>query len=571
VASALAGYVQLEPTPQTINKVYAMYDRLTPAVIQEMCRKYFTEKRRTIATLTPPGVPGPPPPDAVEAAPASMVSGSAQASPKLPAGAAPGRAGAGEGARVLRRPAEVPLVSFRVLFDTGAASDPEGKEGLAALTAALLSRGGTRDLAYPDIVQALYPMSASVSAQVDKEMTVFTGTTHADNLDAYTRILTAMILDPGWREEDFRRVKDDAINYLKVNLRGNNDEELGKEALYVAIFGETHPYGHENTGTLESLQKLTLDDVKRFYQERYTQAALTIGVAGGFPEDLPARLRAAFSRLPERGPGAPAIPEAPAVNGQHVRIIQKDTRATAISFGFPIPVVRSHKDWPALWLATSWLGQHRSSNSHLYQRLREVRGLNYGDYAYIEHFPRGMFQFQPDPNLVRTRQIFQVWIRPVEPANAHFALRAGMYELRKLIDNGLSEEEFRMTRDFLRKYAAVMAKTQSTQLGYALDSARYGIGDFVPWVRGKLDELTRDDVNRAIRTHLSWQNVKIVLVTKDAAALREAIVGNAPSPITYNAPKPADVLEEDKVISAFPLAVPADKAIIVDIEDVFRR
>jgi zinc protease len=164
-----------------------------------------------------------------------------------------------------------------------------------------------------------------------------------------------------------------------------------------------------------------------------------------------------------------------------------------------------------------------------------------------------------------------VWIRPVEPANGHFALRAALFEVKKLIDNGLSEEQFQITRDFLRKYAAVMAKTQSTQLGYALDSARYGIGDFVPWVRGKLDQLTREEVNRAIRTHLSWQNVKIVMVAKDAASLREAIVGNAPSPITYNAPKPADVLEEDKAIMAFPLAVAGEKAIIVDIEEVFRR
>ncbi|MGH9870108.1 MAG: M16 family metallopeptidase [Candidatus Polarisedimenticolia bacterium] len=458
-----------------------------------------------------------------------------------------------------------------MLFDTGAASDPEGKEGVAALTAAMLSRGGSREMSYQDIVQALYPMAADVSAQVDKEMTVFTGTTHVDNLQAWYGIFSSMILDPGWREEDFRRVKDDAINYLKVNLRGNNDEELGKEALYLSVFGTAHPYGHESTGTLESLEKLTLDDVRKFYKERYTRDRLTVGIAGGYPEAFTATLHQDFGRLPATGAKAPAIPQAAPVTGQQVTLIQKDTRATAISFGFPIPVVRSHKDWTALWVATSWLGQHRSSNSHLYQRLREVRGLNYGDYAYMEHFPRGMFQFHPDPNLVRTRQIFQVWIRPVEPANGHFALRAAMYELKKLIENGLTEEDFAATRDFLRKYAAVMARTQSTQLGYALDSAKFGTGEFVPWVRGQLDALTRDDVNRAIRTYLSWQNVKIVIVTKEAAALRDAIVSNVPSPITYNAPKPGDVMEEDKVIQAFPLSVTAGQATIVPIEDVFRK
>ena len=61
--------------------------------------------------------------------------------------------------------------------------------------------------------------------------------------------------------------------------------------------------------------------------------------------------------------------------------------------------------------------------SHLYERIREVRGMNYGDYAYIEAFPRGMFQFFPDPNIARRAQIFEIWIRPVAPENAHMALR----------------------------------------------------------------------------------------------------------------------------------------------------
>ena len=52
--------------------------------------------------------------------------------------------------------------------------------------------------------------------------------------------------------------------------------------------------------------------------------------------------------------------------------------------------------------------------------MRESRGLNYGDYAYIEYFPRGMNRFEPEPNLARHQQIFQIWIRPVEPPNAVF-------------------------------------------------------------------------------------------------------------------------------------------------------
>jgi zinc protease len=121
-----------------------------------------------------------------------------------------------------------------------------------------------------------------------------------------------------------------------------------------------------------------------------------------------------------------------------MQTVDRVTRSSAISVGFPIGATRRDKDWPALAVVASYFGQHRSSNSYLYQQLREARGLNYGDYAYIEYFPRGMFQFTPDANLGRQQQIFQIWIRPVEPANRQFALRAALYEYDKLVRDGMS-------------------------------------------------------------------------------------------------------------------------------------
>ena len=94
--------------------------------------------------------------------------------------------------------------------------------------------------------------------------------------------------------------------------------------------------------------------------------------------------------------------------------------------GFPIDLRRGDPDFAALLVAQSWLGQHRESGGN-HNLMRELRGLNYGDYAYIEYFPNGMFQFEPYLNLVRYQQIFQIWIRPVEIPNAVFALRLAMF------------------------------------------------------------------------------------------------------------------------------------------------
>jgi zinc protease len=467
------------------------------------------------------------------------------------------------------QPGTSPLVTFRIQFMTGAAFDPPGKEGLASLTAAMLAQGGSKNMTYQQIVDAMYPMAASVDWQVDKEMTVFSGTTHIETLEKYYSLLKDMLLNPGWRSEDFSRLRDDALNFLKVSLREGNDEELGKEYLYNIIYAG-HPYAHHNSGKIGSLEKLTIEDVQSFYRTHYTRANLALGLAGGYPQTFPQTLQADFAKLPAGTANTKRFETPKLTSGTRAEIIERNTRSTAISLGFPIAITRASKDWPALAVAASYIGQHRSSNSHLYQRIRESRGLNYGDYAYIEYFPRGMFQFTPDPNLGRQHQIFQIWIRPVEPNTDVFALRAALYEYDKLVREGLSKEAFEATREFLGKYSNILTQTQDARLGYALDSRYYGIPDFNTWLRAELSKLTLDDVNRAIRQYLKSDQMRIVFVTGDGKALRDRLARGAPTPITYNSPKPKDIMDEDKIIEAYPLRIKPEDIVVVPAERIFQ-
>jgi zinc protease len=470
--------------------------------------------------------------------------------------------------QTLLQPSQSPLVTVRILVSTGSAFDPEGKAGLASLTAAILAEGGSQRLSYDEIIKRMYPLATSFSAQVDKEMTVFTGTTHVDNLQKYYQLIRDMLLNPGFREDDFKRIKEDALNYLKVSLREGNDEELGKEELYDLIY-QDHPYGHHNLGRISELERLTLDDLKSFYASNYTRANLVIGLAGGFPAKFPDQVMADFEALPTGQPNRIKIPPPKLDSGLHIEIVQRDTRSTAFSLGFPINVKRGDPDYPALALVASYFGQHRSSNSHLYQRLREARGLNYGDYSYIEYFPRGMFQFQPDPNLARQQQIFQIWIRPVPPSQGMFTLRATLYEYDKLVREGLSKEAFESTREFLSKFVDVLLQTPGAALGYALDSRYYGIDDYRAYMKKGLASLTLEQVNKAIKKHLKSDSMRIVIVAKDAEGLKESILSGKPSSITYNSQKPEELLAEDKLIEKYPISTKPEWVKIVPVDQVF--
>ena len=249
--------------------------------------------------------------------------------------------------RTVALPGKSPLVTFRIVFTTGSASDPVSKPGLAYLTARMLADAGTRDMTYKQIVDALFPMASGVSSQVDKEMCTFYGATHIDNLGPYFKLLRAMLLTPGWRGDDFKRVKDDAINALKVGLRGNNDEELAKEVLYQNIYEGT-PYGHYSGGTVSSLEKITLDDVKEFYHSQYTQSHLILGIAGGYSLAFLDNMKKDFRSLPENAGFQPRMSAPKMIDGTRVVIVDKDTRSVAYSIGFPIGVTRDKPDYAAI-------------------------------------------------------------------------------------------------------------------------------------------------------------------------------------------------------------------------------
>ena len=460
-----------------------------------------------------------------------------------------------------------PLVTIRLVFTTGAAYDPADKAGAASLTAEMLGSGGTNALTYKQILDAMYPMAAGVNVSTDKEMTVFSGETHVDNLEKFYALMRDMILHPGWRPDDFTRLRDDSLNALKISLRGNNDEELGKEVLYGRIFAG-HPYATENLGSVTSLTKMTVADLQAFHKQHYTQANLMIGLAGGYPAGFAERVKKDFTALPAGVADhvTAAAPQPLAHN--EVTLVEKDTRSVAWSIGFPLGVKRGDADYPALLLAQTWLGQHRSGG-RLYDRMREVRGLNYGDYAYIEHFPYGMFRLEPPANVARSQQVFQIWIRPVEPAAAVFALRLAIFELDRLVKNGIDQADFERSRQFLSKYVNVLTKTKSTELGYAMDSAYYGIGNYNGYVKTALAKLTAADVNAAIKRHLRSDNMQIVGVARDTAKLQAELTGDIPTPMHYNAPKAQDILDEDKTVENWPLKLRPENVKIIPVSQIF--
>jgi zinc protease len=465
---------------------------------------------------------------------------------------------------------ESPIISFRIEVGAGSINDPKGKEGLNALTAFLLGRGGTRELSYDQLVEKLFPWAASIDVQPDKEVTVLTGRVHRDFVTPFYKILADLVREPRFDPNDFARNRELLLNYLQNTLRGNDDENLGKQALNLMLY-RNHPYGTTEVGTVQGLEAITLEDVKAYHRRTWTRANIVVGIAGGYPKELLKTIQADFGKLPAGSVEPRKLPQPEKIENVDVMFVEKESRATAISLGFPIDVTRAQKDFYPLMVANSYFGEHRTFNGVLMKHIRELRGFNYGDYSYIENFIQDGGSTFPLPNIPRRQQLFSIWIRPVEHANRHFVLRQAMRELHLLVEKGLTKEDFEATRNFLLNYSKLWVQTLDRRLGYQMDSNFYGTEYFIDRIARELPKLTVEDVNAAIRRHLQWRNLKVAIVTKDAASFRDALLANTPSPVKYPTAMPAAILEEDKVIEVYPLEINKEKSQIVPATELFER
>lgn len=462
------------------------------------------------------------------------------------------------------------IVALRLMFYTGSIDDPAGKEGLTALTAKLMAEGGTKRMSYPEILRALYPMATSIDVQIDKEQTVFATDVHVDHAAQLIPILVDELREPRLPDADFARIRDSMVNDIEKRLRATDDEDLGKELLNLMLFPK-HPYGHFDGGTVEGLKSITLDDVRAHAGKMFGKKRLVIGIGGAVNAEAKAALTTALAALPDGEPRKASIPRVAKPAKNEVVIAEKDSKAVAISIGFAHDAFRGHPDFSELALVQSYIGEHRQFHGILMSEMREKRGLNYGDYAYVEKFIQDGWSRNVAVNIARRQQHFEIWIRPVDPKDAVFSIRLALYLFNRMVNEGVTETDVAETKQFLAGYTRLWEITPSRRLGYALDEHFYGTKSYLDTYRADLEKMTAADVNAAIKKHLGTTGVKIAIVGPDAEALKSKLVSGEKSEKTYDFGGKVDeaILKMDAAVSAYPLNLTPEDVRVMKVEDLF--
>jgi zinc protease len=417
---------------------------------------------------------------------------------------------------------------------------------------------------------ALYAIGASRFVRADRDWTSLRVTCHRDHASICVELFADALTAPRFEDAEVARLRDEALYEVTDGILAD-EEALAREVLDGWIY-EGHPYGHPIAGRAGVLPLLGSAQARAFHQRNYVRESITVGAAGAVSAEALDSLHQRLEALPGRLAPDRALQQPVRVDGRSLIAVDTDTPVAGFAFGHPWPIDRAHPDWPALYLALVAFGEHRQSHGRLFRELRTLRGLNYGDYAYIEPFVQRGGEAMPEQGTLRRQPMFSVWLRPTSEQNGAFLLRAALAEFERFVADGLTPEEFARIRTYAIARLPLFATDPERRLAYALDAAASGQPDPLAFLADRLRGLSVDEVNAAVQRHLSPNHLRIVAVAGEARWLVDAIVEGKPTPIVYAPGITPDAAQgaRDAELAGWPFGVAADAARVVPAEGIFR-
>ena len=282
------------------------------------------------------------------------------------------------GAQLVLLPREdVPLVAFEVLLRGGARLDPDGRAGVASLTAELLRHGaGARD-AY-QFADTLEGSGGSLDADASAEAVLLHGQFLARDAGLMLELLADALQRPHLATTEFETLQARRIEFIKAAKDSDPQSMIGHYGR--ALLFPDHPYGAPVGGSESSLARIGVQDIRAHYEQHFGADRLTLVFAGDFePDWLRDRIEAGFGAWRRCNAPLPPIPEPAPVTGRRVLLVDAPDCAQGYFWIANLGVARDFEPRAALETVNTAFGG--SFGSMLMQALRTRTGLTYSAHS----------------------------------------------------------------------------------------------------------------------------------------------------------------------------------------------
>lgn len=377
------------------------------------------------------------------------------------------------------RHAQVPVVAFALLVRRGAADDPPGQEGLAALTADMLDEGSGHRSAI-EMHEALARIGAQLDTDIGSDATIVAVSTLARRADRALTLLADIVARPALRDQDFDRVRQLRLHRL-VQLR-DAPSAVADRAFIKLLYGD-RPYGHTPIGTEAALAGLTAGDVRGFHTDAVRPKLSTLIAVGDCRHDA-VRLGAgeAFGAWSGDGSGSEVWERALPRPGRINVVPRPGAPQSELRIGH-VAVSRSTPDYHALVAANMVLGGQFVSRINL--NLREDKGFTYGARTAFD------FRRRPGPFVLQVSVQTSATARAVEESLGEIAAIRGT---RPITPDELDLAAAALTRGYARNFetADQIARAVMQLALYELPDDYFA--QFVP----RIERVTTDEATLAM-------------------------------------------------------------------------
>jgi zinc protease len=414
---------------------------------------------------------------------------------------------------------EVPLVQFTISIKGGQLVENPQHLGAANFMANMLSKG-TATKTTEELEEAIQQLGANINVFASKDETVIRANTLAKNYDKTVALIQEMILEPRWDSTEFELVKGSIKSDLQQQQA--NPNAVANLAYNELLYGTESMQAKNVLGTTASVEAMTIEDVKAYYNKNISPSVAVMNVVGALPKGkimnslngLSANWEAKEVTLPET-----PVAKAPAQSNVYFYDVP-NAKQSVLRIGYPALKVSDKDYYPATVMNYKLGGGGFASK--LTQELREGKGYTYGIYS----------EFEGDD---RTGNFL---VGSGVRSNVTLESTQAIKEIMGNYGKDFTEEDLETTKSFLLKSNARAFETFGAKLGLLENISKNGLSkDYIKKREEIVKNMTAEEIKVLSEKYLD-PNKMVWLVVGDKATqfnrMKELGYGN---PILLNEPK----------------------------------
>ena len=392
---------------------------------------------------------------------------------------------------------ETPLVQFSFRIEGGLYFEDPNRVGVSNLLAEMLM-AGTQSKTPTELEEAIEQLGATLSIDANREAVVIEGTTLAKNYDAMMALVEEILLEPRWDETEFDIIKQRTLNQLRQQKA--SPPAIASNAFNTLIYGKDHIFSKNLLGSLSSVEAITMDDLKAYYQSRLSPSGTDMHIAGFVNQNealLP--LDGIVNRWEAVSVEKPEYELPPAVESSSVYFVDvPNAKQSVLRVGY-LGLKETDPDFLSANAMNFKLGGGGFS-SELLQVLREEKGYTYGAGSrFLGSSVPGPYQFSSNVRSNVTLESLQL-VKDI----------IGTYE------SDYSESYLADTKSFMIKSNARRFETLGAKLGILEKISAYDWDfDYPKQQEQVIKDLTVADMKRLANKYIDV-NKMIFLVVGDA-------------------------------------------------------